>query len=128
MKSVAFEFARNYLQSFTIMKNSKVSLVQHEEPSLSKNIKIINLPPGNNFISKFVFAEYKQGASFNIKKQFIYFRICVPRNRNFQTYLDTFCPFSSCLNYEEFLNSRLACLNELSNEMRARLGNLDNTC
>ena len=53
----------------------------------------------NNYISKFVFVEHKFIPEADQKKEFVYFRVCMPKNKKMVPYLDVFCPFSPCLDY-----------------------------
>ena len=91
MKLVAFELARNYLESFTNYKKSQVALVLHDEANNE-----------NNFVSKFVFVEHKPTPRSNQEKEFVYFRICVPLENKYQPYMDVFCPFSPCLGFSKY--------------------------
>jgi hypothetical protein len=58
LKAIGFEYAKNYIKSFTNHKNTKISLVSFEKPS-----------PQNNFISKFLFVEHKEDVQIeNLQK------------------------------------------------------------
>lgn len=110
MKIIAFDLAKNYLLSFTSNKNNKISLVSHDKADKS-----------NNFISKFVYAEHKEGKTDNHAEEMIYFRVCVPEEKHSRAYLDVFCPFSPCSEYKDFLNSKLSCFKDLSPEIRDKI-------
>jgi hypothetical protein len=60
----------------------------------------------NKFNGKFVFVEHKPKEELDsnkdnkeVKKDIVYFRVCVPDDKTLDPYLDVFCPFSPCTNY-----------------------------
>lgn len=118
LKAIGFEYAKNYIKSFTNHKNTKISLVSFDKPNAQ-----------NNFMGKFLFVEHKedviienlQKVTPNPENGLVFFRVCVPENTDAKSFLDIFCPFSACTKYDQFLDSKLSCLSDLKPEVRSSI-------